>query len=620
MRFSPLRSFVAAGAATLIALGAAAAPAHAAGTEVQILGFNDFHGRLEAPVAGTGGAAQMAGMIKELKAQNANTLLLSAGDSISASPFISLVQKDEPTIEFLKAIGVDATAIGNHELDRGFDDLNDRVIPHSDFPYLAANVYRGSEPAPGRLQESTVLEVGGVKIGVVGAVTVETPTLVSPAGIRGLEVKDPTAEANRAAAKLKSEQDVDAVILLVHEGSESTGSNATACAGVADPNTPFGKIVKGASADINVILSGHTHVPYNCSYDVPGLGHKRPVLQTGKYGDALDQVKLTIAGGKVTAAEGAILPIKGYDEDADVAKLVAKAKAEADVQGKVKIGEITAEIKRAVTAKGEEDRGAESTLGNFIADAQLAATHADNRGGAQIAFMNPGGLRADFRKGTDGTVTFADAATVQPFANDVVTKAYTGKEIKAALEQQWQPEGSSRPFLHLGVSKGFSYVYDPNGPAGSRVLADRIFLDGKVLDPNGTYRVTVNSFLASGGDNFTALGGGTNAFATGDNDLTVLVDYFGANSPVTADTVERAYTVGQAGAPSAGGENNGSGGENNGSGGENNGSGGGDESDGGLPITGTNVTVIVIAGLVLIIAGVAAFAVARRRRIRLTVE
>ncbi|MDG4809442.1 bifunctional UDP-sugar hydrolase/5'-nucleotidase [Micromonospora sp. WMMD1120] len=613
MRFLPVRAALATAAATLVVLGIAPAPAQAAETEVQILGFNDFHGRLEAPTAGVGGAAQMAGMIKQLRAANANTLLLSAGDSIGASPFISLVQQDAPTIDFLKTIGVDASSIGNHELDRGFDDLDDRVIPRAGFPHLAANVYRGAEPAPGRLEESTVLTIGGVRIGVVGAVTVETPSLVSPAGIRGLEFKDPTTEASRVAAKLRADGDVDAVVLLVHEGSEASGTDATACASVADPKTPFGKIVTGASADINVIISGHTHVPYNCAYDVAKLGHKRPVLQTGRYGDALDQIKLTITDGKVTAAEGAVLPIKGYPEDPAVAQFVADAKAEADVQGKVKIGEITADIKRAVTAEGVEDRGNESSLGNFIADVQLEATKAANRGGAQIALMNPGGLRADFVKRPDGTVTFADAATVQPFANDVITKSYTGKEIKAALEQQWQPTGASRPFLHLGVSKGFSYVYDPNGSAGNRVIADRIFLNGTVLDPNATYRVSVNSFLASGGDNFDALGDGADQFATGDNDLTVLVDYFTTKSPVTADTVERAYTVGQPGAPVAGGGP--SGGPTGGPG-----NGGGAAGDPGLPITGAKVLTIVGAGIVLVLAGVVALLLARRRRIRLTVK
>ncbi|GAB3795224.1 bifunctional metallophosphatase/5'-nucleotidase [Micromonospora zhanjiangensis] len=605
-----MRAVAAAGAATLTLLGAVPAPAQAAGTEVQLLGFNDFHGRLVAPVAGTGGAAQMAGMINKLKAENGNTLVLSAGDNIGASPFVSAVQNDEPTIDFLKKIRLDASAVGNHEFDRGFADLNDRVIPRGGFPYLAANVYRGGTPAPDRLDESAVFTVGGVKIGVVGVVTQETPSLVSPSGIQGLTFKDPTTEANRVAAKLRSEQNVAAVVLLVHEGAATAGTDAASCAAVANPGTAFGKIVTGAGAGIDAIISGHTHTPYNCSYDVPGLGHKRPVVQTGQYGDALDQIKLTVSGGKVTDATSAVLPIKGYPEDPDVAKLVADATKLADEKGKVKVGEITADIKRARTSTGDEDRGAESVLGNFIADVQLAGTKATNRGGAQIAFMNPGGLRADLLKGADGVVSYADAASVQPFANDVITKTYTGKEIKEVLEQQWQPAGASRPFLHLGVSKGFSYVYDPNGTAGNRVLADRIFLNGKVLDPNASYRVTVNSFLASGGDNFTALGGGTDRFATGDNDLTVLVDYFKANSPVTADTVERAYTVGQPGAPEPGTGGDGGTGDNGGTGG----------SDGGLPITGTPVTALVVVGLVLLIAGVVVFLVTCRRRIRLTVD
>ncbi|MEV7228916.1 bifunctional UDP-sugar hydrolase/5'-nucleotidase [Polymorphospora sp. NPDC051019] len=589
MRKSPLRAFGAATGAALLAMGAMATPASAAPatTEIQILGFNDFHGRLEATAATppVGGAAQLAGLINSLRTENPNTLVVSAGDNIGASPFISAVQQDKPTLDFLNVIDLDVSAVGNHEFDKGFADLDGRVNDLANFPYLGANVYKGGSPA---LEESFVKTVDGVKVGFVGVVTEETASLVSPDGIAGIEFKDPTTEANRVAAKLKAEG-AALVVLLAHEGSE-----ATDCAGVANEATDFGKIVKGASANINAIVSAHTHREYNCSYPVTGLGHERVVLQSGQYGALLGQLNITVTDGAVTAIEAENVPVSGITPDPAVAELVAKAKAEADVIGLVEVGEITADITRAKNADGSENRGAESTLGNFIADVQFEQTKADGRGGAQIAFMNPGGLRDDLLKGDDGVVTYADLAAVQPFANDLVTVTLTGAQIKSALEQQWQPAGSSRPYLHLGVSKGFSYVFDPDAAAGSRIV--RMTLNGTAIDPAGTYRVTINSFLASGGDNFAALGEGTNRTTTGDNDLTMLVAYFEANSPITADTAKRAVHVDDA--PPAGG------------------GGGGD--DPGLPVTGAATTGIVTVGLLLLIGGVVAAYFARRRRVVLT--
>ena len=598
MHLRPLRAVGTVGAAVLIGLGLAATPAHAAPTTVQILGFNDFHGRL-LPTGTTddgddiGGAAQLAGMIAELRDDNPNTLVVSAGDNIGASPFISAVQQDKPTIDFLNAIDLDVSSIGNHELDKGFDDLTVRVTDLADFPYLGANVYRNGTPV---LPEAFMATVGGVQVGFVGVVTQETATLVSPAGIQGLTFGDPVVAANRVASDLK-DGGADVVVLLAHEGS-----NSTDCAGVGDASTPFGKIVRNTSADVDAIISGHTHLAYDCSFDVAGLGHPRAVMQTGNYGAALDQLLITVDDGEVTGFETNLLPAVGYPQDAEVAAIVADADSQADVVGLVEIGSITADITRAFNVDGTDDRGAESVLGNFIADVQLAQTSADGRGGAQLALMNPGGLRADLLYGDDGSVTFADAATVQPFANDLVTMTLSGAQIKQALEQQWQPAGSSRPFLHLGISKGFAYVYDPDAPAGSRILADRMYLNGEPVDLAGTYRVTVNAFLASGGDNFAVLADGTQRFSTGDNDLTVLVDYFEANSPVTADTKDRAYEVGQPGAPAAPASN------------------GGADGAGELPITGANIGGLVAVGAVLLVLGVLGAVVTRRRRIRLVAD
>ncbi|MFJ8583018.1 5'-nucleotidase C-terminal domain-containing protein, partial [Micromonospora sp. NPDC093277] len=483
-----------------------------------------------------------AGLVGQLRAQNPNTAFISAGDNIGASTFVSAIDGDNPTLDALNSMGLVASAVGNHEFDKGMADLTGRVSDRADFPYLGANVYRGNERA---LPAYSVSTIGGVRVGYVGVVTEQTASLVSPDGIAGLTFRDPVAEANLVARQLKDGNpdngEADVVVLLAHEGAAT--ENITSAQALA--NDPvFGKFTR-VDATIDAIFSGHTHQPYAFKLPVPGTDKLRPVVQAEDYGMRLGKVNLTFdpQTHAVTASDVQLVDVVGAPENPAVADIVAAAKVKAAELGKQKLGAITGDIKRAYS-NGNEDRGAESALGNFIADVQLAGTKDPGRGGAQIAFMNPGGLRADLAYRSDGTVTYADAFAVQPFSNDVVTKSYTGAQIKQVLEEQWQPDGASRPVLWLGVSKGLTYTYNPDAPKGSRIIS--VNLNGTPLDPSGSYRVTVNSFLASGGDNFTTLGGGSNPATTGDNDLTMLVDYFAANSPVTADTAPRS-TIGQAG-------------------------------------------------------------------------
>ncbi|GIJ29618.1 multifunctional nuclease/2',3'-cyclic-nucleotide 2'-phosphodiesterase/5'-nucleotidase/3'-nucleotidase [Micromonospora qiuiae] len=511
--------------------------------DLQLLSINDFHGRLESPatVGGqpVGGAAQLAGLVDQLRTQNPHTALVSAGDNIGASTFISAIDDDNPTIDALNRMGLAASAVGNHEFDKGIVDLTGRVTDRADFPLLGANVYRGADRV---LPAYSISTVGGVRVGFVGVVTEQTASLVSPDGIAGITFRDPVAEANVVAGQLKdgdpANGEADVVVLLAHEGA-ATANIGSAEDLAADP--VFGRFTR-VDATIDAIFSGHTHQPYAFEVPVPGTDKLRPVVQAEDYGKRLGKVTLTYdpESGSVTNADASLVDVVGAPQDPAVAEIVAAAKVRAEELGKQKLGEITADIRRAYT-DGNEDRGKESALGNFIADVQLAGTADAGRGGAQIAFMNPGGLRADLLYRTDGTVTYADAFAVQPFANDVVTKTYTGAQIKQALEQQWQPAGASRPVLWLGVSKGFTYTYDPTAAQGSRITSMK--LNGTPIDPAGSYRVTVNSFLAAGGDNFTALGQGTNPVTTGDNDLTMLVSYFAANSRVTPDTTPRS-TIG----------------------------------------------------------------------------
>ncbi|WP_433793224.1 ExeM/NucH family extracellular endonuclease [Actinoplanes sp. CA-252034] len=512
---------------------------------LQLLNINDFHGRLESPSTvngqAVGGAAQLVGLIDQLRAANPNTAWISAGDNIGASTFISAIDKDNPTIDALNAGGLAVSAVGNHEFDQGIADLTGRVTDRANFPLLGANVY--TEDGKRVLQAYDVQNLGGVRVGYIGVVTEQTGSLVNPDGIKGIKFRDPVAEANTLAAQLsdgdEANGEADVLVLLAHEGAPS--NNITSAEALqADP--VFGPFTR-VSAEIDAIVSGHTHQPYAFQVPVPGVpGKTRPIVQAEDYGEKLGKIGLTYdpATGEVTASSSELITVTGYPSNTAVANIVAAAKTNATELGKAELGKISGDILRAYTSTGAENRGAESVLGNFIADAQLDQTKDAGRGGAQIAFMNPGGLRADLKYGTDGTVTYSQAFAVQPFSNDVVTRTLKGSAIKAALEEQWQPAGAARPYLHLGVSKGFTYSFDASQPQGKRIIASSIKLNGVTIDPDGEYRVTTNSFLAGGGDNFPSLVSKEGVVTTGDNDLTMLVNYFAQNTPITADTKFRA--------------------------------------------------------------------------------
>ena len=524
--------------------------------EVDVLAINDFHGRLE-PGGGTSpvaGAAVLAGAVESFRAANPDTVFVSAGDNIGASTFTSFVQDDVPTLQALNAMGLDASAAGNHEFDRGWADLEGRVDDLAEFPYLAANVYDRATGEPA-LEEYALEEVDGVTVGFIGAVTEDLPTLVTPKGIEDLEVRDVVDEVNRVAALLSdgdgTNGEADVLVLLVHEGAPSTD--------VADltADTAFGRIATLTSPEVDAIVSAHTHQRYDHRLPVEGwpAGLTRPVVQGGQYGEALDHLTFTVdpATGEIVGIESEIVElapdgVAQFTPDAEVAAIVADAVAVADVLGARSLGTITGDFLRAqgtpVDGAPAENRGGESTLGNLVADVQLWAT---TELGTQIAFMNPGGLRADLAYASsgpedpDGNVTYREAATVQPFANTLVTMDLTGAQVVQVLEEQWQPEGTSRPFLKLGVSEGLEYVYDPTAPAGERI--SRVTLDGVELDPAAAYTVVTNSFLASGGDNFATLSQGADPQDSGRVDLQAFVDYMAAFPGVTPDLEQRAVGV-----------------------------------------------------------------------------
>lgn len=505
---------------------------------IDVVTINDFHGRIEADGAAAG-AAVLAGAVQQFRAENPNTIFAGAGDLIGASTFTSFINDDNPTIDALNAAGLDVSAAGNHEFDQGWEDLRDRVQDRADFEYISSNVFltETGEPA---LAPAWVKELDGVKVGFIGAVTEDLDSLVSPEGIADLEVRSIADSVNAVADDLRdgdaSNGEADVIILLVHEGAESAELASIT------PESPLGEIVYGVDDDVDAIVSAHTHLAYNHVID------GRPVVSAGQYGENLGKMNLQVdpQTKELLSITNEIKPLTAngqplYPADPAVAEIVAKAKAEADVLGAVKVGDITADFNRARQTNGSENRGGESTIGNFVADVQKWST------GADIALMNPGGIRANLTYASSGAsdpagnVTYREAATVQPFANTLVTLTMTGDEIRRVLEEQWQPAGSARPFLKLGVSEGLVYTYDPTAARGSHITG--ITLDGAPIDPAAEYTVAANSFLAGGGDNFSTFKEGDDKRDTGKIDLQSMVDWFDANGTAEPDYAQRAIGV-----------------------------------------------------------------------------
>ncbi|MGO2053726.1 MAG: bifunctional metallophosphatase/5'-nucleotidase, partial [Glutamicibacter sp.] len=483
-----------------IAAQATATEAPAAGENVSLdlIGINDFHGRIAAD-RDSAGAAVLAGAVDAQRAANPNTLFVSAGDNIGASTFASASQEDEPTIDSLVAGGLDAAAVGNHEFDGGYEDLSDRVIERygqqsgadgADFA-LGANVYDKGTKNPA-LREYAIREVDGLRVGIIGTVTADVPSLVSPNGISSLDFGSELEAANRVAAQLsdgdEANGEADTLVLLTHNGSEND-----TCEVIADEDSDYGTLIRDASPEIDAIFSGHTHQAYNC--DIAG----RSVIQSHQYGTTLGKVSLELDAttGDVVESATELVPLAtedangdwspNFEANAEVQAIVDEAVDKSEEVGSVKVGQISEDILRGGEEPGS-DRGIESTLGNTVADIHLWATSNENFAGepAEIAFMNPGGLRADLLYGQDGTVTYKAAADVQPFANTLITFEMTGEQIREALEQQWQPEGSERTKLHLGISEGLEYTYVEDAAAAAAAAAGEhikdITFNGEPLD------------------------------------------------------------------------------------------------------------------------------------------
>jgi 5'-nucleotidase len=530
----------------------ARAQTQAAPVELRILAINDFHGYLQPPPGGirisdpddkskkiaveAGGAEQMATLVKQLRAGAKNTIFVGAGDLIGASPFLSALFHDEPTIESLSMMGLEVASVGNHEFDEGKEELlrmqnggchptDGCQGPHpflgAKFRYLAASTI---EKTTGKtvFPPYAIRQFEGIPVAFIGLTLKGTPNLVSPVGVAGLEFRDEADTVNALVPELKA-RGVEAIVVLIHEGGFPTG-DYNECSGISGPIVD---IVRKFDKAVDVVISGHTHQAYVCEID------GRLVTSGDKYGTlvtAID-VRLDPATRDIISAraDNVIVRTNAYPRDPDQTALIASYDSVAAPLANRPAGSITETLSRAPNDAGE------SALGDIVADAQLAATRADKDGGAVIALTNPGGVRIDIPKKADGTVSYADVFSSQPFRNQLVTLTLTGAQIKNALEQQWLDP--KRPRI-LQVSKGFSYAWDNARPYGERVLADRMSLNGQPIDPARGYRVTVNNYLAVGGDGFTVLKEGSGQ-QFGIYDVDALYGYFQANSPVSPVAADR---------------------------------------------------------------------------------
>ena len=524
--------------------------------EVQLLAVNDFHGNLEPPAGSSGrigtvvagGVQYLATHIKALEATNPNTLVVSAGDLIGASPLLSALFHDEPSIEAFNLIGLDFNAVGNHEFDEGTTELlrmqgggchpedgcyfPDEPYKGAQFQWLAANVVKKNSDDT-LLPATSVKTVNGVKVGFIGMTLEATPTLVSPTGVASVDFKDEVETANKQAALLKAEG-VKSIVVLLHEGGYQS-STINGCEGIS---APIAQIAAQMTAEVDQIISGHTHQGYICSLPDPE-GNPRLVTSAADYGRVVTETNLVIntkSGDVVREKTAAVnhLVNRGVKDPAQ-SEIIAKWNT---LAGPLK-AEIVGSHTEPILGDSGGNRGIETPMADLVADAIHWGT-SGSKGGAQIAFMNVGGVREDLPMApkyaeASGQITFAEAYDIAPFNNLLVTVDLTGDQIRQILEQQYQPipARGSRPMLALGVSKGFTYEWDATNPQGSRVVNGSMKLNGVPLMATETYRVGTLNFLADGGDSFTAFTQGTNRLG-GAEDLQNLVDFFKANPALRA--------------------------------------------------------------------------------------
>jgi 5'-nucleotidase len=510
--------------------------------DVQLLAFNDFHGNLEPPTGSSGriqtgpdpnvdrvdagGAEYLATHLATLAAENPHTTIVAAGDLVGATPLLSAAFRDEPSIESMNLMDLAVASVGNHEFDHGKEALLRLQYGEGDFAgaafeYLAANViddYAEHSIFP----PYAVRSYGNARVAFIGLTLEGTPLVTTAAGVAGLHFLDEADTINALVPELQA-KGIHAIVVLIHEGGAQTGlydqcnGISGAILGILDRMDPA----------VQVVVTGHTHLAYNCTID------GRTVTSAAHAGRLITDIDLTIderTGAITSQASRNVIVTRDVAKDAAQTALIAKYKALiAPIANRV-VGAAQGDLLRSPTGTTE------STMGNVIADAQLDATRA---GGAVIAVMNPGGVRADLLAATvsggeaAGEITYAEAFSVQPFGNNLISFDVTGAQLDTMLEQQF---GATKTNL-LAVS-GLTYAYSASAPIGSKVDPASIRVGGEVVSPTATYRVTANGFLADGGDGFAVLKLGTNR-SPGSVDLEALEAYLGAHRPLAVPALDR---------------------------------------------------------------------------------
>ncbi|MDX3314992.1 bifunctional metallophosphatase/5'-nucleotidase [Streptomyces sp. NPDC054884] len=546
--------------------------------DVQLLSFNDLHGNLEPPSGSSGrvtelqadgttktidagGVEYLATHLREARKGNAYSVTAAGGDMVGASPLISGLFHDEPTIEALNKLDLDVTSVGNHEFDEGARELgrlqnggchptdgcyNGKKFRGADFPYLAANVLNEKSGKP-ILKPYWVWKKKDVKIGFIGVTLEDTPGVVSAEGVKGLKFKDEVETINKYA-KVLQKQGVKSIVALIHEGGlPASGSYNYDCdspgagAGISGPIVDIAKNVTPA---VDALVTGHTHAAYACTIPDPS-GKPRTVTSAASFGRLYTDTTLTydrytgdIARTAVKSANHVVT--RTVAKAPDMTELISRWNTLAAPIGNRAIGYISADV---------PSTGTESPMGDLIADAQLwygKTLDADT----DVALMNAGGVRAGLTyaaKGAegDGVVTYAEGFTVQPFSNTVNLQSFTGAQLIQVLKDQVSGSNATAPKI-LQPSANLTYTLDMTKAGADRVVTDSIRLNGAAIDPAATYRVSTNSFLAGGGDGFPTLGQGTNDLV-GADDLSALEQYLLANSsaagPIAPPTANRITIV-----------------------------------------------------------------------------
>ena len=519
--------------------------------QINIVGFNDFHGRfLEADLFAATVLQAQQGFGEE------NSLVISNGDAVGASLFESSIQQDQPTIDVLNTIGVDSWTQGNHEFDQGIDDATGRISPATNGPDLAANVTLADGSHP--FDTHAIFEVNGLKVAVIGAVTEETSALVSPDGIKGVTFGDPVEAVNKVAAELTASKAADVIIASYHEGAP----NSDVPLATNEETEVFRHIVQDTAPEVDAIFNAHSHREY--AYDAPNGASTRPVIQAGQYAENIAQVALTVdASGNVTKSDSSVVPtleavpaaLESDPRIAEVRKIRDAAVAEADVLGAEVVGTQTGDLSRGKeyepgtlvvaedgttsggVVKTADNRADESSLGGIVSQSMLESVASTGRD-VDAAIMNPGGLRADLLD-NDGQITYKEAATVLPFANNLSVVSLKGVDLKNVLEEQWQLTASgevpSRPYLQLGLSDNFSYIFDSSRPRMERIVG--LSINDEPVKPGETYNIVMPTFLAAGGDNFHSLNNNVGVQDTGLIDLDAFVSWIRSETAASPEGV-----------------------------------------------------------------------------------